>query len=116
QFAAAAHFVRQMHDRVAPLMRVMEQVETTDPDLAALRTKLLQQIRAGCAFWIAQIGPTALRPGLSEDEATDVMFTVQAPHLYSMFTVELGWTADRYENWLAHAIPRLLLRLELLTD
>jgi AcrR family transcriptional regulator len=116
RFAAAAHFVREMHDRVAPLMRVMEQVPSTDPGLEELRTNLFRQIRAGCAFWIAQIGPTALRPGLSEDQATDVMFTVQAPSLYSMFTVDLGWSADRYEEWLAHAIPHLLLRPELLTS
>jgi AcrR family transcriptional regulator len=114
-FAAAVHFVRAMHDRVAALMRVMEQAASTDPSLAELRTTLLHRIRAGCVQWIAQLGPTALRPGLSEDQAADVMFTVQAPYLYSMFTVDLGWSPDRYEDWLAHAMPHLLLRPELLT-
>jgi AcrR family transcriptional regulator len=115
-FATAAQFVRAMHDRVAPLMRVMEQAASTDPSLAESRTSLLHQIRAGCATWIAQLGPRSLRPGLSEDQAIDVMFTVQAPYLYSMFTVDLGWSADQYEDWLAHALPRLLLRQELLDD
>ncbi|MEO3757983.1 TetR/AcrR family transcriptional regulator [Mycobacterium sp. B14F4] len=113
-FAAAAHFVRAMHDRVAPLMRVMEQAASVDPTLEEMRTKLLGQVRAGCAALIAQLGPRALRPGLSQEEATDIVFTVQAPYLYSMFTVDLGWSADRYEEWLADAVPRLLLRKELL--
>jgi hypothetical protein len=95
---------------------VMEQLEVTDPGLAELRRNLFQQTRAGCAVWISQLGPKALRPGLTEEEATDVMLTVQAPYLYSMFTVNLGWSADQYEEWLAHAMPRLLLRPELLTD
>jgi AcrR family transcriptional regulator len=115
-FATAARFVRAMHDRVAPLMRVMEQAVSTDAGLGELRTRLLHRIRESCALWIAQLGPTALRPGLSEDQATDVMFTVQAPYLYSMYTVDLGWSPDRYEEWLAHAMPRLLLRPELLID
>lgn len=116
RFAAAAKFVREMHDRVAPLMRVMEGAAAIDSTLEESRTRLLQQIRSGCAVWIAQLDPKALRPGLSEDQAIDVMFTVQAPHLYSLYTVELGWTADQYEKWLAHALPHLLLRQELLID
>ena len=36
-FAAAAHFVRALHERVAPLMRVMEQAAATDPGLEELR-------------------------------------------------------------------------------
>ena len=116
QFAAAAHFVREMHDRVAPLMRVMEGAASTDPSLEESRRRLLHQIRSGCAVWVSQIGPKALRPGLSQDQAIDVMFTMQAPHLYSIYTVDLGWTPDQYETWLAHALPHLLLRPDLLTD
>jgi AcrR family transcriptional regulator len=115
-FATAAHFVRALHERVAPLMRVMEQAASTDPGLEELRTRLVRQIRADCAVWIAQLGPKALRPGLTEAQAADVMVTLQAPYLYSMFTVDLGWSPDRYEEWLAHAMPHLLLRPELLTD
>lgn len=116
EFATAAHFVRAMHDRVAALMRVMEQAASADPTLAELRTGLLRQIRPAVATWVAQLDPKALRPGLSEDEAIDVLFTVQSPYLYSMFTVDLGWSPDRYEEWLTHALPRLLLRPELLSD
>ena len=50
---------------------------------------MVRQIRADCAVWVAQLGPTALRPGLSEAQA-DVIVTVGAPYLYSMFTVDLG--------------------------
>jgi AcrR family transcriptional regulator len=110
-FAAAAHFVRELHERVAPLMRVMEQASATDTGLEELRRRLQREIRADTTIWIAQLRP-ALREGLTEARAADVMVTVQSPYVYSTLTVDLGWSADQYERWLADAMPRLLLRSE----
>jgi AcrR family transcriptional regulator len=114
-FAAAAHFVRVMHERVAPLMRVMEQAAATDPGLEELRHRLIREIRADTVSWIRQLA-SALHPGLTEAHAADVMVTVQSPYVYSTLTVDLGWSAAQYEQWLADAVPRLLLRPELLSD
>lgn len=114
-FAAAARFVRVLHERVAPLMRVMEQAAVTDPGLEELRLRLIREIRADTALWITQLG-SALRPGLTKAHAADVMVTVQSPYVYSTLTVDLGWSPAQYEQWLAHAMPGLLLRPELLSD
>ena len=114
-FAAAAHFVRLLHERVAPLMRVMEQSAATDAGLEEVRLRLIREIRAGGAIWVTQLG-SALKPGLTKSEATDVLVTVQSPYVYSTLTVDLGWSPARYEQWLADAVPRLLLRPELLSD
>jgi AcrR family transcriptional regulator len=114
-FAAAARFVRALHERVAPLMRVMVQGTGVDPGLEELRVRLTREIRDDCALWVAQLG-TALRPGLTRARAADVMVTVQSPYVYSMLTDDLGWSAAAYEKWLAHALPRLLLRQELLAE
>ncbi len=114
-FGAAAHFVRALHERVAPLMRVMEQAAATDPGLEELRVRLIREIRADTTMWITQLAP-ALRQGLTEAHAADVMVTVQSPYVYSTLTVDLGWTPDHYELWLADAMPRLLLRPDLLAD
>lgn len=114
-FAAAARFVRVLHERVAPLMRVMEQAAATDPGLEELRLRLIREIRADTALWITQLG-SALRPGLTKAHAADVMVTVQSPYVYSTLTVDLGWSPAQYEQWLAHAMPGLLLRPELLSD
>jgi AcrR family transcriptional regulator len=114
-FATAARFVRALHERVAPLMRVLEQSASTDPALQELRARLFREIRADSAVWIAQLG-TALRPGLTKARAADVMVTVQCPYIFSTLTVDLGWTPSQYERWLAHALPHLLLRPELLSE
>lgn len=113
-FAAAARFVRALHERVAALMRVLEQSASTDPELQAVRTRVIRDIRADTEVWVAQLG-SALRPGLTKARAADVMATIQSPYIYSILTVDLGWTPRQYERWLAHAVPHLLLRPELLS-
>ena len=113
-FATVAHFVRALHERVAPLMRVLEQSVATGQGLAELRQRIFRDMRAVAPVWIKHLG-SALNPGVTIDEAADVMFTLQSPYVYSTL-IELGWTPDQYERWLADAVPRLLLRPELLSD
>lgn len=116
QFAAVAQFIRTVNERVAPLTRVMEQAASTDPALEKLRTTLIAAIRADCAEAIERYWRTALRPGLSEDGAADAMATMMSPAVYSTLVADMGWSSDRYQEWLAHALPHLLLRPELLCE
>jgi AcrR family transcriptional regulator len=113
-FTTIARFVRVLHERVAPLMRVMEQSVATDHGLEELRQRIFRDMRAVAPVWIKHLG-SALNPEVALDEAADVMFTLQSPYVYSTL-IELGWTSDQYEQWLAAAVPRLLLRPDLLPD
>jgi AcrR family transcriptional regulator len=113
-FTDMARFVRSMHERVAPLMRVLEGTFATDQGLEELRQRIFRDMRAVAPVWIKHLG-SALNPDVALDEAADVMFTLQSPYVYSTLR-ELGWTPDQYEQWLADAVPRLLLRPELLAD
>jgi hypothetical protein len=96
-------------------MRVMEQSVATGQGLEELRQRIFRDMRAVAPVWIKHLG-SALNPGLTIDEAADVMFTIQSPYVYSAFTMDLGWSSAQYEQWLADAMPRLLLRPELLSD
>jgi AcrR family transcriptional regulator len=116
QFVAIAHFIRTVNERVAPLIRVMEQAAATDPALEELRTRLFGAIRADCAATVENYWSTALRPGLSDAEAADATATMLSPQVFSMLTVDMGWSPHRYQQWLAHALPHLLLRPELLRE
>jgi len=109
-FATAAHFARELHERVAPLIQVMLQA-----GLDELRMRVTHEIRADCASWVEQLGP-ALRPSLTKDDAADILVTIMAPYLFSLFTVDLGRSPDQYEKWLADALARMLLRPELLSE
>jgi len=95
---------------VAPLIRVMEQAAATDPSLGELRSSLIDRLRDDCRRWIAELGPKALRKGLTETEAADVMAVTGSPYVYTYFTIDAGWSPQQYERWLADAFPQLLLR------
>jgi len=108
---AYARFVRAINERVAPLIRVMEQAAATDPSLGELRSSLIERLRDDCRRWVAELGPKALRKGLTEAAAADVMAVTGSPYVYTYFTIDAGWSPQQYERWLADAFPQLLLRL-----
>jgi AcrR family transcriptional regulator len=108
---AYARFVRAINERVAPLIRVMEQAAATDPSLGELRSSLIERLRDDCRRWVAELGPKALRKGLTEADAADVMAVTGSPYVYTYFTIDAGWSPQQYERWLADAFPQLLLRL-----
>jgi AcrR family transcriptional regulator len=114
RFAAYAKFHRALNDRVAPLARVMEQAASSDPSIMEMRSRLSTAFRADCNDWIKQIGPKALRPRLSAAHAADVLGTLISPYVYSLLTVDGVLTPDDYERWLAHALPQLLLKPDLI--
>ena len=116
RFADYAKFIRALNERVAPLIRVMEQATSSEPALKELRSRLRDIQKADCRQWIDQLGAESLRPGLATEHAVDVMSMINTPYVYSLLTVDGDLTADEYEQWLAHALPHLLLKPELLSD
>jgi AcrR family transcriptional regulator len=105
-----AGFLRTINERVAPLIRVMEQAAATDPSLGELRSTLIGRLRDDCRRWIAELGTKRLRHGLTEAEAADVMAVTGSPYVYTFFTLDAGWSPQKYERWIADALPQLLLR------
>ena len=53
--------------------------------------------------------PAQLNPALTENEARDIQWTFTARDLYRLLVVERGWSADRYEQWLADAMVATLV-------
>jgi AcrR family transcriptional regulator len=116
RFADFAKFIRSLNERVAPLIRVMEQATSSEPALKELRGRLHAIQKADSRHWIDQLGAQSLRPGLSTENAVDVMSMINTPYVYSLLTVDGDMTADEYEDWLAHALPHLLVEPGLLGD
>ena len=115
-FAAFAAVLGALNQRVAPLVRVLEQAASSDAALGELRVTLVDAIRSDAMNWIGQLGPGRLAPNLSQREAADVLATMCSPAVFSTLTVDAGWTPNRYERWLGAALPSLLLNPELLSS
>jgi hypothetical protein len=50
----------------------------------------------------------ALRPGLRERDAADVIHALMSPEVYALLVGDRGWTPARYEQWLAASLLQQL--------
>lgn len=110
QLAGFVGIAVQVNERVAPLYRILVSAAGTDPDAAALLDELTSQRQQGqrtIARSLARAG--ALRPGVRERDAADVIHALMSPELYRLLVVDRGWRADRYERWLTDTLQDQLL-------
>lgn len=54
----------------------------------------------------------ALKPDLTIAEATDILWLLNDPTVYSRLVIDQGWSPDRYQTWLADALISLLISVE----
>jgi hypothetical protein len=57
--------------------------------------------------WLASNGP--FREGISEEDASAIVWTLAGPEVNRLLRTERGWSRDRYVAWLADALTRTLL-------
>lgn len=105
---AAATYLRDLNESVAPLIRVMEQSASVEPALQELRGTLIAALRADSRIFIERYFVEHLRPDQTVDAAADSLAVISSPAVYSMFTVDAGWPPEQYERWIAESLPRLL--------
>lgn len=91
------------------LYRILTSAATSDPAAAALFEEYQQQRAQGQGMFaraLARAG--ALRPGLGEREAADLVHALMSPELYRLLVVDRGWAVARYEKWLTRTITEQL--------
>ena len=97
-------------ERVGPLFGVMRAAATTEPEIATLLERLLNARRENLGIfvkWLTHNGP--LRPGLSEGEATDTVWTLTSAEVHHLLTVDRGWSREHYVQWLGDTLVLILL-------
>jgi AcrR family transcriptional regulator len=100
----------RVNGRVAPLYRILLSAAGADPEAAALLDELTRQRQQGqrvIARAFARAG--ALRPGLRERDAADVIHALMSPELYRLLVVDRAWGTERYERWVAGILADQLL-------
>jgi hypothetical protein len=50
-----------------------------------------------------------LAPGISEQQARDVLWTYNSAEIYELLVLERGWTPRRYGNWIGRQLTAALL-------
>ena len=110
QLAGFVGVAARVNTRVAPLYRILVSAAGTDPDAGALLDELTQQRQQGqrvIARSLARAG--ALRPGVRERDAADLIHALMSPEMYRLLVLDRGWKTDRYERWVAGTLAEQLL-------
>jgi AcrR family transcriptional regulator len=110
QLAGFVAITAQVNAGIAPLYRVLVSAAGTDADAAALLDALTRQRQQGqrqIARSLASAG--ALRPGLRERDAADIIHALLSPELYQLLVIDRGWKTERYQPWLTKTLIGQLL-------
>ncbi len=111
KLAIYARAVRHIQARMAPLFLALRDASATEPEAGVVWREISDRRAKNMRDLIRNLkAADGLRDDLSIDEAADTIWATNSSELYVLLTVERGWSADRYERWLADTWCRLLLR------
>lgn len=110
QLSLLAAIATRIGGRIAALYQVIAAAAASDPEIAELYRRQQQaryRDQRRVARSLSRHG--ALRDGLGQAHATDILWTLANPHTYLALVHERRWTTDEYERWLAQALIATLL-------
>jgi len=99
-----------INTRSGDVYRILTIAAGADPAAAELLSDYQHQRargQGGVARKLARSG--ALRAGLRERDAGDLIHALMSPELFRLLVVDRGWSARRYEHWLAGTLADQLL-------
>jgi AcrR family transcriptional regulator len=99
-----------IHRRSGPLLRALLGAAAVDPELRALWDEIESGRLAGQGRFAGMLAERGvLRPGVSVEQARDLVWTLCSLAVHDLLVVSRGWTSERYQEWLAAALTRELL-------
>src|SRR5579859_5389064 len=105
-----AALVAGLMARTAPVHRVLEEAARSDQGAAAALAEIARQRHDGqrrITRSLIQAG--ALRPGLKERDAADIVHALASPEVYRLLVTDRGWSGERYQHWLSSILIDQLL-------
>ena len=101
---------REILGRIAPILRVVRDAADADADMAAQwDTNEKQRMTDFRLFAQLLADRDALHPGMSVDEAADILFALLSIELYLLLTVNRGWAPAHWEHWTTSMLTSALL-------
>jgi AcrR family transcriptional regulator len=107
--AGFAGITTAINQRTNDVHRVLVSAAGSDPAAAELLSELRQQRDRGQGQ-IARslVNARALKPGLRERDAADLIHALMSPEVYRLLVGDRGWTPERYQQWLATTLTQQL--------
>ena len=110
QVRLLATFSRGILERTHAAHRILRSAAEVDDLAAELQKRDTERRIDGQRIYIdllAANGP--LRSGLRPEDAAATYSALASPETYAFFVCSKGWSAERFEEWLADSLARLLL-------
>jgi AcrR family transcriptional regulator len=106
---AIVRVYRDIAERAAPWWRLYRDAAATEPEIAGDWAELHRLRRGTLAVLLDEVPDDALRSGLTRGAAVDTLWVIASPETYDLLVDRLGYTVDRYEDWLTHTLTAALL-------
>lgn len=106
---AAAAFFRRLAERSALAWQLYQDAAAVDPQAAADRADFAHRRRGTWAAVLTGLDVTELRPGIDLDRAVDSAMAIASPATYDVMVRELGYSLDRYQEWVADTLVAALV-------
>jgi AcrR family transcriptional regulator len=105
-----ASYLTEILKRVSPLMAVVRAGSEAEPEMDGLYRTLHQGRRANLSLIVESIVRQGkLRIGLSAQSATDILWQLASPEMFSLLTGVGGYSSPRYAKWLSAMLKAALL-------
>ena len=96
--------------RVAPLFEVLHSAAKTEPDLAEMLQKILDERLAGMKVFVNALSANGpLRAGLTVEQAAETVWALSSAEVFTLLVTHRGWNADKYQQWLVNALTNLII-------
>jgi AcrR family transcriptional regulator len=110
QLSQFARSITSILERVAPIFAIMRAAAKTEPEIADLLERILQERWQNLGTFVQHVAANGpLREGLPMPQAVDTVWAIASPELFTLLTVDRGWSKEQYIDWLATSLIRLLL-------
>jgi AcrR family transcriptional regulator len=108
--AGMAAICAAINARSNDLHRILVSAGTADPDAASLLADYTKKRDVGQGLISATLAEAgALRPGVPEGDAADIVHALMSPELYRLLVIDRDWPPERYQSWLASVLIDTLL-------
>ena len=102
--------MRRIHQRLAPLFRVLQEAAPLEAELNGLWQNIAQRRAKNMRLLAKDLAATGrLRADLSVTKVADIVWSMNSPEFYLLLVEQRGWSPAAYERWLGDAWMRLLL-------
>jgi AcrR family transcriptional regulator len=96
--------------RAAPVYAIMRTAANVEPEIQKrVRQLHRERLENMTSFYrqVAANGP--LRKGMDEKRAGEMVWALTSPELFNLLVIESGWSREKYSQWLADILTRVLL-------